>query len=349
MEPGIQSVFDRIAYYNTDYNILICKQHQYAIKKINLKTHLLLHYNIPSTQRKQLVQFGLSLYQGEPIYPQEPISPISYLKIKEQSFKCLFPIEDRSCGTILGRIADIKTHCSRKHQWVNPRKRGRYSNISKEDSLPSYITQVPVQTFYTTGLGERFFEIILDLNQSSLEETPPQSSLFDLASQKLQVRQRQLDQLHPTGSSLGLLENQPNPWLERTGWVRHLDGFDRKTLRQWISPPDPTTQPEQILLVQTLRGLILRAQRNASPNLIGLASLEYINRKETGEKYSEKPLNWRLEQTTIQTYTSYWVSIVLYLYNTVNLSPPDRPSYTKKRDQTKKLRKLIEEIFDFLG
>jgi hypothetical protein len=332
----IERFFEPLLYYNTKYNILICKQHHYAIKQTHLKKHLSKYHSniIPAALQQQLIQFGLSLYQQESIYPLQPVYPIPFLKIQEGFFKCSYSQDQHLCGLILGNIGNIKTHCSQKHSWVNPRKRGRYSKISKEDSLPSYITQVPVQTFYATGSGERFFEIILDPNQSSLEETPSQSSLFDLASQKLQIRQRQLGQLHPTGSSLGLLENQPNPWLERAGWARHLKGFERDTLRQWISPPDPTTQPEQVLLVQTLQGLILRAQTNANPDRIGLASLEYINRKETGEKYSEKPLNWRLEPATIQKYTSYWVSIVLYLYKTVNLSPPNRPSYTKQREQT---------------
>jgi hypothetical protein len=145
-EARIESTFNRFAYYNTDYNILICKKHQYAIKKANLKTHLLLLHNseFPPGLRKELVQFGLSLYQREPIYPIEAIQPIPFLKVYNQHFfKCSFLSNQTSCGLILGVEKNIKTHCSQKHSWVNPRKRGRYSNISKEDSLPSYITQVP--------------------------------------------------------------------------------------------------------------------------------------------------------------------------------------------------------------
>ena len=81
----IEEWFNKLAYYNTDYNILVCKKHGYSIKKPNLKTHFTtLHPgDIPAQYIKKLVEFGLGVYQEEPIYPREPIKPIPYLKLKK--------------------------------------------------------------------------------------------------------------------------------------------------------------------------------------------------------------------------------------------------------------------------
>ena len=29
---------------------------------------------------------------------------------------------------------------------------------------------------------------------------------------------------------------EPNPWLRRTGWARHLEGFDRVKIRDLVRP-----------------------------------------------------------------------------------------------------------------
>ncbi len=88
---SLKDVYNRLFYYNSDYKILICKKHSYAIKKSNLKTHFTSLYlgDIDSKTIKKLVQFGLEQYRGESIYPIEPIEPIPYLKIKDPTFQCL--------------------------------------------------------------------------------------------------------------------------------------------------------------------------------------------------------------------------------------------------------------------
>ena len=353
---NIEEIFNSLAYYNIDYNILVCKIHSYAIKKSNLKTHLTSLHSADHSPKitKELVLFGLNLYSGEPIYPRESISPIPYLKIKDPSYQCLWSIRDNPpCGYILGDLRHLINHCSDKHKaegWVNNRKRGRNSTI-KRDTLPPSIIKIIAQAFFNTGTGNRYFRVLENSNSPPIAIENGENSgeiLFQSISQKLDLRLRSLE--HPNRAELGenLAENEPNPWLERTGWAKHLAGFDLEEIISYIKFPDPEDEPESTLLIKLVNGLIFRAYKNARPDSIGLASLEYINRKESGENSNEKPLSTQLEHATILKYAKNWAKIALYLYNSYNISPPNRPSYIWTEKQLKKLRKVRLSISSYI-
>ena len=215
----IQDAFNRLIYYSSDYNILVCKEHQYAIQKSDFRTHLTTLYSteLSSPIRNQIVQFGLNQCSGEPIDPIGPISPIPFLKIKDPAFQCLFLIDEQSiCGYIRGDIANIKAHLRDKHSWNNPRKRGRYSSI-QANILPEYISQIAAQTLYPKGRGIHYFQVNLSLNRprlaSSNRENPSledRSGLFELASQTLQIRNQAINQSNSQSIQTSLYENQPN-------------------------------------------------------------------------------------------------------------------------------------------
>ena len=68
--------------FNADYQILICKKHQYAIRKANITSHLnQLHKEYTKETRKELANYGMGLNIEEPIYPTDIIkkNPISRL------------------------------------------------------------------------------------------------------------------------------------------------------------------------------------------------------------------------------------------------------------------------------
>ena len=292
--------------------------------------------------------------------PQEPIAPIPYLEIKDPAYKCEFHLGGgQICSYIRGDLRNLITHCSQEHSlkgWNNNRKRGRYSD--NRSILPPNIIRIRAQSFFPSRENSQLFRVIDDSPRESREqsiertienreETSTGEALFTIASQKLDLRLRAIEA--PDRENIGevLAENEPNPWLERTGWPNYLSPYTLDQLLSYIAPIDLERDRELGLLVKILKGLIWRAYREAKPNLVGLASLEYINRKESGENSNERPLNIAQEPDTIDRYSSNWAIIIIYIYRTYNIASSDRPPYilTPKQKQSIDRLKLLIETF----
>ena len=62
-------LFNQVFTYLSEYNVLICKTHCYAIKTTALRGHLdRLHQDISSEPRNQLAIYTLALYTDLAIY-----------------------------------------------------------------------------------------------------------------------------------------------------------------------------------------------------------------------------------------------------------------------------------------
>ena len=337
--------FEQTFYYNSHYNVLICKGHSYAIRYPSVASHLNeLHKDIDPKYRSLLAQFTSSLFTNQPIYPSEPIVPLPFLSIQQNCYQCIAPTSSSyQCNFIRASEKGIKEHCRKEHQWINPRKRGRYSNLSAPSSL-LWKTNILAQQFFTTGSDQRLFEVLAPSTASSSS----QPELFELGSQKLQLRLREAQSAPTSSQAITPSRLEPNAWLERTRWVQHLDRFEKPALRQFYQMPCSENNTIPSVLVLAVTGLIIQAQYIATANIIGLASLEMVNRKETGEKTNEKPFNSRFQPGTINTYSNVWAKILIYLLSTWELEPTERPSYQKTPDQIEKFEILVATAQDFL-
>jgi hypothetical protein len=45
---------------------------------------------------------------------------------------------------------------------------------------------------------------------------------------------------------------EPNPWLKRVGWVRHLKEKDLERLRAAVEPPDIITEAKLHVIIESL-------------------------------------------------------------------------------------------------
>jgi hypothetical protein len=72
---------------------------------------------------------------------------------------------------------------------------------------------------------------------------------------------------------------EPNPWLKRVGWVRHLKEKDPERLRAAIEPPDPNEEPELQAIIESFSRVVSIAQRIAVLETVGISALFEVNRK----------------------------------------------------------------------
>ena len=102
-------------FFNMEYNVLICKTHQYAISPWYVTRHFLEEHDV-SLSVRQAIQAYASQYTvteaASLTYSPERIQPIPYLRIIN-GFQCQYDI----CEKILGTLDSMKRHCRVEYNW----------------------------------------------------------------------------------------------------------------------------------------------------------------------------------------------------------------------------------------
>ena len=343
---AIEILFQDLFYLNEEFNILVCKEEEIGVLYSNFSSHInTKHKILPAQTRKKLCRYILPLYNGIYRFPTEIILKIPYLKVFSDGFRCNRYIDeiDTICGYISRSEKNIKTHIYQTHRIIGNKPKNQYE---KTETL-QYSKDILCQRFFNTGSDQRYFEVQSDRIKDYPDRTTEIGRQeLQNAIEKEQIRVKSI--IVPDSYQL-----EPNPWLQRTGWARHLAGFSFDQLKAWISLPNQEnrriqdeTQEEkfnlyhQIFLEIIIENLVLTSAKYAKPEIIGLNGLFYINRKETGEKSNEQPMNISLETNTLRNYSKYWSKILLYLLNTWNLIPPERPNYVPTNQQRENLEYL---------
>jgi hypothetical protein len=124
-----------------------------------------------------------------------------------------------------------------------------------------------------------------------------------------------------------------DPWLEFTGWHRHLQGFQWDDLLGFVEWTARERAQEQSKggrnmirvreedegeeeLTRACRGtrsVVRKAFEVCSPGTTGRAILEYVNRKEVVGDQSMKAFDGSRKPRSIKKYTEVWLKILRYI------------------------------------
>ncbi|KAK7955364.1 hypothetical protein PG988_016058 [Apiospora saccharicola] len=130
-------------------------------------------------------------------------------------------------------------------------------------------------------------------------------------------------------------KHEPNPWLARTGWATHLQGYDHIRLRTAVGlkPTEgwpPTTDPSDSLVLQEVFGsidrLVRRAQALASPSSVPQPVLFLLHQRNRDQKPST-PFSGQMEDATRTTYSNIWKQVIGYFFRTEVWEPGTVPPY----------------------
>jgi len=134
--------------YNSEYHVLICRQHGYAIPPNGIVRHFRqLHKAIPLSTRQAIVQHIKSLDLYEPdkvVIPHDIIEPILHLTLL-QGVKCQFD----KCNELRGTENSMVYHCKVAHQWI------RTNGVLWSKQC--------IQTFFQSS-NRRFVSIVVGIN-----------------------------------------------------------------------------------------------------------------------------------------------------------------------------------------
>ena len=106
---------------------------------------------------------------------------------------------------------------------------------------------------------------------------------------------------------------EPNPWLKRVGWVRHLKEKDPKRLREAIEPPDGSEEPELQAIIESFGRIVSTAQCIAVLETIGINALFEVNRKIATQKPA-MPFSSFMGEDTLKKYRGFWEQLLCYMY-----------------------------------
>jgi len=282
-------------------------------------------------------------------FPADISEPIAALQAPQTSgFRCTFPItEGVICPFVSKTEKRMQGHCKKAHNWRNPRRRGHQPKGSSQE-VP-WRTGVQYQRFFVQGAKSRFFEVGRGAGDPSSGEA--EGTRWETLEKAIDHGMSKVDDVQQRKIKATDESKEPNPWLRRTGWARHLGRFDREELRALVRPVDPEKDPELVVVHKAFHQLIHRAQKNAVSDVVGRAALFEAHRKEEGKK-PKKPFNSRMDKTTFRQYTLYWNQLLSYVVRTDDLDKEDRPRFkftSKQQDMLDELMDAVDQVVEFQG
>ncbi|KAH7247494.1 uncharacterized protein BKA55DRAFT_540773 [Fusarium redolens] len=268
------------------YRLLLCQVCAIASVADEVATHLRTrHRDIQPERRQELAvkikQIPNILHSRDDLrhylqYPTDTIQPIPYLAPpKPDGLKC------RACGHIVRRVEKIQKHCAEKHQWMNPRGRGRPApncHVSAYE-LP-WEEHVACQRFFPSREGSKWFQVNIRIKEQANRPgakpsaKKPQGTLQALTSEAsihlqqvierdTQYREALSQQPRATVDDAGTNTFPATSlWLDRTQWPSIYRGSRRDVLRALTRSPDRHSLDDDYILGQ---GILDSAQDLISP------------------------------------------------------------------------------------
>ncbi|KAK4220415.1 hypothetical protein QBC38DRAFT_328223, partial [Podospora fimiseda] len=271
---------------------------------------------------------------------------IADLPVWPDGKKCVLPGADgRPCGYIQRTRYGIQKHCREAHGWVNRRGRGgKPGTVVAGGEGEAWIDGIHCQRLAHTGILQRLFEV----SPPACTDEPggahggQRGPADQVLSQFKALAEAIKDSDRKAAAEIGEQSRSrvsANMWVRRTGWSRHLRGFDREWLVSMTAQPrdcrkweernhkddkeqdEATSEEELARVLLAVERVIWRAQRVSRVDVVGSAAINYISRRGAGGDSNEKPFHAEQKGQTMERYTESWKSVVAYIWRTSHLSP----------------------------
>jgi superfamily II DNA helicase RecQ len=148
---------------------------------------------------------------------------------------------------------------------------------------------------------------------------------------------------------------EPNPWLEHTGWERHLTSDCRQWITEFVKAEPNTKKLQERLgedderfapaqekaLSRACEGTVLLIRRSFQTSrveIVGRHALHCVNRRENGAPNNDKPFYGKQKIQTIRKYANIFTQILRYIWRTAKM--PERPKYRLTDVQQQTLARL---------
>src|SRR5277367_4023381 len=145
------------------------------------------------------------------------------------------------CKYICCSKVKMRDHCKAVHKWKNEQKKGRPS-YKKRQSKPEqpWISGVHCQQFFAQGSKKQLFEV---MKGEGVQEREPEQDMWTKVQKITAERLEHIEKKAKEKVEEADDNAEPNPWLKRVGWVRHLKGKNPDQLRAAVEPASAIEEP----------------------------------------------------------------------------------------------------------
>jgi superfamily II DNA helicase RecQ len=332
--------FNRHFIHMPEHKVIICKDCGVAPVPAFFQAHLVKNHRHFSREiHNEIIRIvrdmdGLAATADDIVYPSPTSEPIPYLSVMHGRLKCIAEGPDGlMCGRIFERTKHIQGHCRDKHGWVNTRKRGRAPRSGEElvTANKLWVEDVCCQQFGKTGGFQRLFEVRMAGHQGDNEAGERRETvavdngngdgrlergledMFKRAAMAMEKADKK------EGSSIEEQKRySTRRWVKRAGWDRHLGRFDRKWLLRTMREPGKKEKALERLRL-SVKTVIWMAQQASHIDEVGLAAMNYVDRREVGSESNERPFNSGQMAKTMMKYSALWADLVSYIWRTHSL------------------------------
>jgi len=334
-----------------DYHVIVCAgpRCKYVVLPIHVDSHLRdARHNYSREQREQVIQ-EISQIEGL-IQDTRGLGSFEFPKpdspaIPELRAAMSDGLQCRQCPYICRNDRKMRGHCKNIHDWVNNQKKGQPS-YKKRQSNPErpWISGVHCQQFFKQGSKKQLFEV---MKGGVVQERVPELDMWAKVQKMTAERLEHIEKKAKEKVEEADENAEPNPWLKRVGWVRHLKEKDPERLRAAIEPPDPNEEPELQVIIESFSRVVSTAQRIAVPEMVGISALFEVNRKTTTQKPA-MPFSSSMGEDTLKKYRGFWEQLLCYTYRMQEDKQfqEARPGYKLTRPQQNAWKALVRAADD---
>nr|OQO32516.1 hypothetical protein B0A51_00925 [Rachicladosporium sp. CCFEE 5018] len=343
--------FDRVFIHQPKYRVIVYKTCKYAVNPAQVKGHITAnHCTVTKQEREQIVEFVAKIPQiartpGEVRYPDISSVAIGGIPVYIDGLRCIAQVNGRACNHTYRKRSGIQKHCRIEHGWENPRKRGQHSRICIAEKLEQlWVASQPCQRFFKTGTWQGYFpvQVVPEPGPAPIVNTIAQANtwiegLFEKFEEARKEDESQRNRY------------EPNPWLEYTGWEKHISGYKAWVVQQ---TQDKIVDPESVegtsaaekgeeALEKACIGtaVLIRRSFNASrAEIVGRHALQCVHRRENGAATSDRPFYGKQKVQTMRKYIAVFLKILRYIWRTEAMTA--RPAYRLTPEQEQALVKL---------
>jgi superfamily II DNA helicase RecQ len=357
---SVREDFDGIFQHMQQYKIIVCKTCAFAVVPQQIDRHLREHHpQIDKQKRSGVTETGTALeavaYSKEDVnYPQANEEPVEGLEVFKDGLQCMGQRDGKPCGYVCRTAFGIQKHCRLEHGWVN--ERGRGGNVRKKGKQAlnrMWEDKRLCQRFFEYRQWQRYFVVSqgrLDQEDEGVEGEGEDEETIDADAglrEVLREGRAKVEEARQRQTVDGSFKRYvADPWLEYTGWHRHLQGFQWDDLLGFVERTARERAQEQskggrnVVRVREedegeeeltrackgTRSVVRKAFEVCRPGTTGRAILEYVNRKEAAGDQSMKAFDGSRKPRSIKKYTEVWLKVLRYIWRTA--AKENRPKYT---------------------
>ena len=232
--------FDKNFIHYREYRVIICRTCRYAVIPKQIETHL--HHahswQVTPKQRRIIREYlfhrvDIAHQSANVQYPSPNHESIPELPIHFNCYRCTWEDEwGEQCQVCYQSIKNMQKHCKDAHGWQNTQQRGgNMRKMAKQTPNRMWIDGQTCQQFFNQGGWQKLFPV-----QNTRNRQPPKPITVEQALQRLD---KKLKWAEKEREEITIEANKnryiPNPWLDRAGWAKHLDGVVESQIEIWIA------------------------------------------------------------------------------------------------------------------